>query len=87
MDLLIPASSIAVVIGLVQVYKLSVKSSRLAPAVSIIFGIGIAFLTVVPFNLRQIILHGIINGLSAAGLYSGTKAVIRPTESSTDPLA
>lgn len=88
MDILTTGASLAVVMGLVQLFKVVAGDSRLAPILALLFGIGIAFLTVADptHTIREVILQGIINGLSAAGLYSGAKAVIRPAPS-TDPIA
>lgn len=87
MDVLIPAATIAVVVALVQAYKLMGGPSRVAPLLAILFGIALGFLTIQPYDFRQIILQGIVTGLSAAGLYSGARAVTAPSDPATQPLA
>lgn len=65
---------IPVVLGLVQVVKLSGLATRWAPLTSLVLGICVAALV---SGLSRIgILQGVIIGLSAAGLYSGTKTTI-----------
>jgi hypothetical protein len=86
MDLLTTGASLAIVLGLVEVLKFIIGNSRFAPLYALILGIGIAFLTLPDAAVREVILQGLINGLSAAGLYSGTKAVIKPA-SINEPLA
>jgi len=67
----------AVVIGLVEVAKKLGMSEKFAPLLALILGLGFAFMgfTANP-DLASTIIGGIIIGLSAVGLYSGTKNVI-----------
>ena len=67
----------AVVIGLVEVAKKLGMSEKFAPLLALILGLGFAFMgfTANP-DLVSTIIGGIIIGLSAVGLYSGTKNVI-----------
>jgi hypothetical protein len=51
-------------------------SSRFAPAVSLIFGLSLAFLNNPGAATNDVILAGIIVGLTASGLYSGTKTTM-----------
>jgi hypothetical protein len=77
MDLVAPVVLVGVVLGLVQVVKLAGMDSRFAPILSIVLGIAVeALASPLPFNARQMVLTGLAIGLSAAGLYSGTKTVI-----------
>lgn len=67
---------IPVIVGLVEVVKRIGLANRFAAPLSLIFGIGGAFVfpaTTIPLT----VLTGIILGLSAAGLYAGTKATIK----------
>lgn len=66
---------VAAIIGLTEAAKRSGMSSKWAPVVSIVLGLGASF----AFNegeLPQLVIEGIILGLTASGLWSGTKAVI-----------
>ena len=80
---------IPIVVGLVQVCKVSGLPSRWAPLCSLVFGVGLAFLVqamVVPVTLGMTILAGLIVGLSASGLYSQAKATFMPPPESTDTV-
>lgn len=61
--------------GIVQIIKSIGMSSRFAPLVSLIIGIGMTLLFTHSLNLGTIFI-GIVTGLTAGGLYSGTKATI-----------
>lgn len=63
---------IPVVIGLVSVAK-SYVSSKWAPLISLVLGIGTAFF-VPAATVGLTVLQGILIGLAASGLYSGVKA-------------
>ena len=80
MDIVTTGGALAVVIGLVQIIKLIIGDSRFAPLIALVIGIGISFLVATSFEIRQVIFQGIIYGLSAAGLYSGAKTMIKPTD-------
>jgi hypothetical protein len=68
---------VAVVIGLVEAAKRIGVPEKFAPLVSLILGLGLSFLGFVANpDLASTIIGGIIIGLSAVGLYSGTKNVI-----------
>lgn len=63
---------IPIVIGIVEALKRSFpKLDPYLPLLAIVLGIGL----VVPANLEEV-LQGIIYGLSASGLYSGTKHTV-----------
>lgn len=80
---------IAVIVGLVQVVKdiaheaipedKKEKGKRIidktCPLLSIGFGIAAGFIYVAPGQPEIAILAGIVMGLSASGLYSGTKSI------------
>ena len=68
---------IPVILGLVQAAKIAGLNTRFAPLLSIALGVVGAF--VVQWSLADAgvaIIQGIIGGLSAAGLWSGTRAVL-----------
>lgn len=66
---------VPVVIGLVQVAKSIGLPTNYAPFASVIFGAGLVALTGVEW--QSVIVQGLIAGLAAAGLYSGTKTTIQ----------
>lgn len=72
---------VPIVVGLTEVVKRLGLPSKFSPLVSIGFGLVIALLMQGVSTLT--VLAGIIYGLSAAGLYSGTKALASQT--STPP--
>ena len=65
---------VPIVVGLVQVVKMTGLDSRYAPAVSIILGIVGA--TLAAGCSGGTLLGGVIVGLTAAGLWSGVKATV-----------
>lgn len=69
---------IALTVGLTETVKRAFKvPSRFAPLVSLVFGISLAFLNNPGVSVSDIILAGVIVGLTASGLYSGGKATIK----------
>ncbi len=72
---------IAVIVGLVEVIKGLVPdaykniANRLSPVVAIGLGIAAGYVYIAPGQPEMAVLSGIVMGLSASGLYSGTKAV------------
>lgn len=68
---LIPAT-----MGLVEVFKKSGLPSKHAPIVSLFIGLILGVTTNIG-NIGKGILTGIVIGLSASGLYSGTKALTK----------
>lgn len=68
---------VAVVIGLVEAAKRIGVPEKFAPVFSVILGLGLSFLGFVANpDLVSTIVGGIIIGLSAVGLYSGTKNIV-----------
>lgn len=66
---------VPVVIGVTQVFK-GFVAERFAPIVSLVLGVAASF--VFPaVTVAQTVLAGIVVGLSASGLYSGTKTVTK----------
>lgn len=66
-------SVIPLIVALVQVAKSLGLASKWAPVLSILLGVGL--LALVADTLPVTIIGGILAGLSASGLYSGTKTV------------
>ena len=69
---------IPVVVGLVAVVKGLGLPTRFSPLGAILFGIGLVALT--GATVPAMIVQGIIVGLAASGLYSGTKATVSPSD-------
>lgn len=67
---------IPVILGLVEIVKILGLPKRFSPLVSLVLGILAGVIYVHPENLSAAILVGIALGLSAVGLYSGTKNTI-----------
>ena len=66
---------VPVIIGLVQVAKTVGLPSNYAPFASIVFGMVLVALT--GLTWQGIVIQGIIAGLAASGLFSGTKTTIQ----------
>jgi len=74
---------IALVTGITEVIKRAFKlNKRYLPLISLILGIGIAFLVQNGFDYtsKETILFGIMIGLSSCGLFSGIKSFIYVAE-------
>lgn len=65
-----------IVIGLVEVVKRWADNSKLAPVLSIVFGVALYWLVVPHVPVSEFVIGGIIIGLMASGLYSGGKSLI-----------
>ncbi len=67
------ALMVALVIGLVEVIKrVNLVGNRWLPLIDIALGLGAGYL-LVGNDVKQIVIQGLIVGLSAAGLFSGVK--------------
>lgn len=64
---------IPLIMGLVEAIKRAGVSKQFLPLISIAIGITIGVVYLTEFDLKQGVLVGTILGLSASGLYSGTK--------------
>lgn len=73
--LAVNATLVAVIIGLVSTAKMSGLPTKYAPLLSLLIGVVFAFIFPLD-NIGKTILLGIVQGLSASGLYSGAKATI-----------
>lgn len=69
----------SIIIGGTQIAKGLGLPSRFCPLLALLLGVGISFLalSVELYSIQQIILVGIVGGLSSVGLYSGTKNTIQ----------
>jgi hypothetical protein len=66
---------VPVIMGIVQVAKTSGLNSRYAPALSLLVGLAIA-MGVDGVSVQSAI-AGVVGGLIASGLWSGTKATLQ----------
>lgn len=64
---------IPIIVGVVAIFK-PMLPTKFLPLLSILFGIFGAF--VIYEDWKEAVLMGIVSGLSASGLWSGTKATI-----------
>jgi hypothetical protein len=67
---------IPLIIGIVELLKMYGMPKRFLPVVAIIFGIVGGIVYIYPYDVKAGILIGLMMGLSASGLYSGSKAVV-----------
>ena len=68
-------ATVPVIVALVQGAKQMGLPGKFAPVASMVFGIGLVFLTG-PAGWTAVAVQGILAGLAASGLYSGGKAVV-----------
>jgi len=78
MDFIIPLqlAMIPILIGVVEVIKKLGVPKRFVPLASIILGIGISFIVPGVISMFVAVIGGAVIGLSAVGLYSGTRATV-----------
>ncbi len=67
---------IPLIMGLVELFKQVGISKKILPIISLTLGIVIGVVYLAEMDLKQGILVGAMLGLSASGLYSGTKNTI-----------
>ncbi len=68
---------IALVVGLTEVGKKLGIPSRFLPLLALLLGVGVNFvLKFLGLEYGELLLGGLVAGLSAIGLYSGTKATL-----------
>ena len=67
---------IPLLIGLLEIFKRAGVNEKFIPAISVIAGIGAGLTLFANGDLKAGIIQGIYIGLSAVGLYSGTKNTI-----------
>ena len=74
------AAMVGLIMALVEAAKRTGMPARFAPLLALVLGIGAGVFFIAPGDYAQGILFGIALGLSAVGLYSGTKNVVRKEE-------
>ena len=67
---------IPLLIGILEVFKKLGVSEKHIPVISLILGIGIGIALFAAGDMKTGVVQGIYIGLSAVGLYSGTKNTI-----------
>jgi hypothetical protein len=67
--------AIAITLGITEVAKRIGLKERYAPVVALLVGLLSVYLTVEGASINELIVDGITVGLSAMGLWSGTKAL------------
>ncbi|HBT19826.1 MAG TPA: hypothetical protein DEA47_00365 [Peptococcaceae bacterium] len=70
-------SLIPIIVGIVQLAKKFGFPTRFAPLLSLLLGFTAAFVYIAPGQPKEAVLLGLVMGLSAVGLYSGSKNTIR----------
>jgi ABC-type uncharacterized transport system permease subunit len=73
---------IPIIIGVVEVLKRAGLPNKYSPVVSLLLGVIFGFLYVQPLLDGMIV--GLVVGLSATGLYSGSKNVFGSSRKKTD---
>lgn len=68
---------IPVILGVVEIAKGFGLPSKYASLLSVVLGIGLMLLAVGDASIRTNILQGVVYGLSASGLYSGSKGFLK----------
>ena len=51
--------------------------AKFAPAVDLVLGIAAGFVYIAPGDPKLAVFYGLLMGLTAAGLYSGTKSTLK----------
>jgi hypothetical protein len=67
---------IAVIIGLIEGATRMGLPKRFAPVVAVVLGVAGGLVYIFPENPKMGVLVGLVMGLSAVGLYSGTKNIL-----------
>ncbi len=69
---------IAIIIGLVSIAKKLGLESKFAPVLALVLGVGINLVVkYLGAETGELVVGGIIAGLTSMGLYSGTKATFK----------
>ncbi|NEU31968.1 hypothetical protein GN156_14445 [bacterium LRH843] len=67
---------IPLLVGLVELFKTAGLPKKLSPIAALLLGVAAGVVYVYPEDIKGGIIVGIMMGLSASGLYSGTKNTI-----------
>ena len=65
-----------ILIGVVEVLKRLGLPSKYSPVVAVVMGVGLSFALNLNPSVSERTLEGVIAGLAAVGLYSGTRATV-----------
>lgn len=79
-DILTPASQVALIIGLVEVFKRLGCPSKWLPLIDVVLGVISGLAVYGTGDLVLSIMNGLAIGLSACGLFSGVKNTISKDE-------
>jgi hypothetical protein len=66
--------AVPLVVAIVEAFKMSGFNNKFAPIISLIIGVGLSFVINAQITMGEVIVSGIIYGLTASGLYSGVKS-------------
>lgn len=67
---------VPILIGIIQGLKQAGLNSKYAFPLSLLLGVGLANLVLIGKPLSDIIIQGLMLGLSSSGLFSGTKKLL-----------
>lgn len=67
--------AIAITLGVTEVTKRIGLKERFTPIVALLVGLLSVYLTVNGVSIKELVVDGIVVGLSAMGLWSGTKTL------------
>lgn len=71
---------IPLIVGIVELFKKAGLSKKMSPLISLVVGIGFGVVYVANFDWKQGVLVGLMLGLSASGLYSGSKNTLAKSD-------
>lgn len=71
---------IPLILGCVELFKRAGVSKKVLPFIAMVIGIAIGVVYITNFDWKQGVLVGAMLGLSASGLYSGTKNTMEKSD-------
>ena len=75
---------IAIIVGLVELFKQAGLPKKASPLVALAFGIAGGVIYLFPGDVKAGIFMGLVMGLSASGLYSGGKTLLDHSKKNID---
>ena len=75
---------IAIIVGLVELFKQAGLPKKASPLVALAFGIAGGVIYLFPGDIKAGIFMGLVMGLSASGLYSGGKTLLEQGKKAID---
>ena len=75
---------IAIIVGLVELFKQAGLPKKASPLVALAFGIAGGVIYLFPGDIKAGIFMGLVMGLSASGLYSGGKTLLDHSKKKDD---